>query len=124
MWSSVPQRLSTDTLWGAVPLSTSPTSWSTAVGSKFLSTHLTVINMKLVFSSPEQKEQVSNLSVVHRHRRHHNCCCCYRCCKLFTFLSSSPEPQGQFQPNLAQSILGLMGFKFVQRKSHFLSQGE
>ena len=70
MWSSVLRHLSTDTLWGAVPLSTSPTLWSTAVGSKFLSTHLTVINMKLVFSSTEQKEQVSNLSVVHRHRRH------------------------------------------------------
>ena len=27
-------------------------------------------------------------------------------CKLFTFSSSSQEPQGHFQPNLAQSILG------------------
>ena len=27
-------------------------------------------------------------------------------CKLFTFSSSSPEPLVQFQPNLAQSILG------------------
>ena len=57
-----------------------------------------------VFSSPEPKAQVTftnqNLSVV-RHRRF---CRCRR--KLFTFSSSSPEPLGQFQPNLAQSILG------------------
>ena len=56
-----------------------------------------------VFSSPEPKAQVSfsdqNLSVVRRCRR--------RCCrKLFTFPSSSPEPLGQFQRNLAQSIPG------------------
>ena len=31
--------------------------------------------------------------------------------------SSSPEPLGQFQPNLAQSILGWMGFKFVKRRT-------
>ena len=37
-------------------------------------------------------------------------------CKLFTFSSSSPEPLGEFQPNLAQSILGWRGFKFVQMK--------
>ena len=52
-------------------------------------------------SLPETKAQVSfsdhNLSVVRRCRR-------WRC-KLFTFLSSPPEPLGQFQPNLAQSIL-------------------
>ena len=35
-----------------------------------------------------------NLSVVRR----------CRCRKLFTFSSSSPEPLGQFQPNLAQSM--------------------
>ena len=29
------------------------------------------------------------------------------CCILFTFLSSFPEPQDQFQQNWAQSILGL-----------------
>ena len=58
----------------------------------------------LVFSSPEPKVQVSfsdqKLSIVRRR--------CWRRCrhKLFTFSSSSPEPQGQFQPNLAQSILG------------------
>ena len=61
----------------------------------------------LLFSSPEPKAQVSfsdrNLSVVH-HRR---CRRCYwRCRKLFTFSSSSPEILGLFQPNLAQSILG------------------
>ena len=38
-------------------------------------------------------------------------------CKLFTFSSSSPEPLGQFQPILAQSILGWRGFKFVQMKN-------
>ena len=56
------------------------------------------------FSSPEPKAQLSfsdqNLSVVRRRR------CCRRCRKLFTFSSSSPEPLGQFQPNLAQGILG------------------
>ena len=31
--------------------------------------------------------------------------------------SSYPEPLGQFQPNLAQSILGWRGFKFVQMKN-------
>ena len=59
----------------------------------------------IFFSSPEPKAQVSfsdqNLSVVRRRCR--RCC---RCRKLFTFSSSSPEPLGQFQPNLAQSILG------------------
>ena len=57
------------------------------------------------FSSPEPKAQVSfsdqNLSVVRR-----RCRCRRRCRKLFTFSSSSPEPLGQFQQNLAQSILG------------------
>ena len=45
-------------------------------------------------------------------------------CKLFTFSSFSPEPQGQFQPNLAQSILGWSRFKFVQMKGHPFFQGE
>ena len=63
----------------------------------------------MIFSSPEPKAQVSfsdqNLSVVRRR------CRCRRrrrrrCFKLFTFSSSSQEPLGQFQPNLAQSILG------------------
>ena len=55
------------------------------------------------FSSSEPKAQVSfsdqNLSVVRR------CRCCRRCRKLSTFSSSSPEPLGQFQQNLAQCIL-------------------
>ena len=44
-------------------------------------------------------------------------CCMYsrrRCHKLFTFSSSSPESLGQFQPFLAQSILGWRAFKFVR----------
>lgn len=50
-------------------------------------------------SSPEPEAQVSfpdqDLSVVcHRHCRR----------KLLTFLSSSPERLGRFQPNLVQSI--------------------
>ena len=62
---------------------------------------------QIVFSSPELKAQVSfsdHLSSV--------VCLsvcpsvCPSVCKLFTFSSSSPEPLGQFQPNLAQSILG------------------
>ena len=74
----------------------------------------------MIISSPEPKAQVSfsdqNLSVVRRR--------CRRCCQLFTFSSSSPEPLGQFQPNLAQSILGWRGFKFVQMKDLALFQGE
>ena len=38
--------------------------------------------------------------------------------------SSSQEPLSQFQPNLAQSILGWRGFKFVQMKDQTLLQGE
>ena len=72
----------------------------------------------LIFSSPEPKAQVSfsdqNLSVVRR-----RCRCC-RCRKLFTFSSSSPEPLGQFQPNLAQSILGWREIVFVQTKSQII----
>ena len=60
-----------------------------------------------LLSSPELKAQVSfsdqNFSVV-RFRCCHRChCCC--CCKFLSF-SSSQEPRSQFQPNLAQSILG------------------
>ena len=55
-------------------------------------------------------------------------CCpssfCPPVCKLFTYSSSSPEPPGQFLPNLAHSILGWWGFKFVQMKDHALFQGE
>ena len=42
---------------------------------------------------------------------------------LFTF-SSSPEPLGQFQPNLANCILGWRGYKFVQMKDPAFFQGE
>ena len=50
---------------------------------------------------------------------------CLSVCKLFTFSSSSPEPLGQFQPNLAQSIrLGWRRFNFVQMKGPALFQGE
>ena len=34
--------------------------------------------------------------------------------------SSSPEPLGQLQPSLAQSMLGGRGFKFVQMKNHYM----
>ena len=54
----------------------------------------------MLFSSPEPKAQGSfsdqNLSVARRRP------CCR---KLFTFSSFFQEPLGQFQPNLAQSIL-------------------
>ena len=46
-----------------------------------------------------------NLSVVRRRCRRRRCRR-HRYRKLVTFLSSSPEPLGQFQPNLTQSILG------------------
>ena len=74
-----------------------------------------------LFSSPELKAQVSfsdRLSSV--------VCLSVRpsVCKLFLFSTSSQEPLGQFQPNLAQSILGWRGFKFVQMKGHALFQGE
>ena len=52
-----------------------------------------------------------NLSIVRCH------------CWLFTF-SSSPEPLSQFQPNLAQSILGWRGFTIVQKKGPTLFQRE
>ena len=55
-----------------------------------------------IFSSPEWKARGNfsdcYLSVVRL------------CHKLVTFLSFSLEPLGQFQPNLAQSILGLWRF--------------
>ena len=57
-------------------------------------------NQKDLLCSREPKAQVSfsdnNVFVVRRRR-------CRRCRKLITF-SSSPESQGQFQPNLAQRI--------------------
>ena len=65
----------------------------------------------LIFlSSPEPKAQVSfsdqNLSV--------DCCCGHR--KLFTFSSSSQEPLGQFQPNLAQIILWVKGIQLCSNE--------
>ena len=45
------------------------------------------------------------------------CLYCRRCRKLFTF-SSCQEALGQFQPYLAQNILGWRGFKFVQIKNN------
>ena len=54
--------------------------------------------------------QVNNLTVdCHCCLRWRLCHCCLRwrlCHKLFTFLSSSPEPQGQYQLNIVQGILG------------------
>ena len=38
-------------------------------------------------------------------------------CKLFIFSYSSPEPPGQFQLNLAQSILGWRELKFILMKA-------
>ena len=64
-------------------------------------------SVKLIFSN-------LHLSVVHF-------CCCWR--KTFTS-SSSPEPQGQFQPNSAQIILVWRWFKFVQMKGPALFQGD
>ena len=56
--------------------------------------------MTCIISSYESKAQVSfpdrNLYVVR------SCCCPI----LFTFLSSSREPQGKFQPKMGKSILG------------------
>ena len=58
---------------------------------------------QIFFGSPEPKAQVifsgQNLSVARR-RRHR------RRCNVFIFSSFSTEPLGQFQPNVAQIILG------------------
>ena len=80
-----------------------------------------------IFSSPELKAQVSfsdRLSSV-------VCLSVSVClsvrpsvCKLFLFSTSSQEPLGQFQPKLAQKILGCRGFKFLQMKGPALYQGE
>ena len=71
----------------------------------------------------ELKAQVSfsdqNLSVVGLRCRRSRCDV-----KLFTFSSSSQEPLGQFKQNLAQSILGSRGVKFLQMKGHPFLQGE
>ena len=61
-------------------------------------------------SSPEPKAQMSfsdwNLFVVR-----------FCCRKLFTFASSSPEPLGQFQPNMAQNKLGYWEFNLFKRRA-------
>ena len=44
--------------------------------------------------------------------------------RRFTFSLSYPEPLGQFQPNLAQRIIGWRGFKFVQIMDPVPFQGE
>ena len=49
---------------------------------------------------------------------------CLSSVHLSVISSSSQEPLGQFQPNLAQSILWWWGFKFLQMKGHALFQGE
>lgn len=45
-------------------------------------------------------------------------------CKCFTFSTFSPEPQGQFQLNLAQSIIGWRELKFVKTEGLPLSKRE
>ena len=85
-----------------------------------------------VFSSPELKAQWSvsdhlssvvclsaRLSV--RPSVYLSVSVCLYVCQLLTFSSSSPEPLGQFRPNLAQCIPRWRGFKFVQMKGHTLS---
>ena len=44
--------------------------------------------------------------------------------KLFTFSTSSQEPQDQFQPNMALDILGYRRFKLVQMNDNTLFQRE
>ena len=78
---------------------------------QYIMKNISVTFVQNVFSSPELKAQVSFsdhlssvvcLSVCPPVRSS----VCPSVCKPFTFSSSSPEPLGQFQPNLAQSILG------------------
>ena len=45
------------------------------------------------------------------------------CLNTFHIFIFFLEPLGLFQPNLAQSILGRRGFKFIQMKDHTLLQG-
>ena len=89
-------------------------------------TNYNVCPWPFFISSPELKGlvSVSDRKLFYVRRR---CRCCYchrRRCKLFTILSSSKKPLGQFQPNLAQRILRWRGFKFVKMKGHALFQEE
>ena len=77
-----------------------------------------------IFSSPELKAQVSFSD------RPSSVCpfvclsVCPSVCKLFTFSSSSPEPLGQCQPNLAQSTLGQGDSSLFKWRAPALFQGE
>ena len=42
-------------------------------------------------------------------------------CKLFLFSTSSPEPLGQFQPNLAQSLFWVKGIQVYSNEKPFTS---
>ena len=75
-----------------------------------LSLFLNIFNKNMfsisLLSSPEPKARVSfigqNVSLVRRRRRR----CLWRCRKLFTFSSSSPEPLCQFQPTWHKASFG------------------
>ena len=71
----------------------------------------------IVFCSPELKAQVSFSdrlsSVVCLSVR---LSVCSSVCKRFLFSTSSQEPLGQYQPNVAQSILGCRGFKLFSKE--------
>ena len=69
---------------------------------------LSAIEECFFFSLPELKAQVSFSNQ-------------NKICPLFS--SSSSEPLDHFEPVLAQNILGLSGFKFVQMKNPALSKG-
>ena len=45
-------------------------------------------------------------------------------CKLLTIYASSPEQLDQFQPNMAQSIVGRREYKNVQIKGHAFQRGD
>lgn len=70
------------------------------------------------FSSLEPKAEMrksdQNLSVVRWHSRR------YHCRKPFKISSSSPEPLGQVQLYLAQSILGERAFEFFSNEGRGL----
>ena len=74
-----------------------------------ISTNTVLCGIVVVYTDKEERHAVSPGAVLLAHlsrRRDHNLSVVRRCRKLFTFSSSSPEPLGQFQPNLSQSILG------------------